>query len=101
MVSIAINEENIDSFRFSIVINSEEEASFIKKVSYAIKSIDITNLSDSNKLKEVTNSLILKIEYAWKMNSKRVNIMKHSKSWWNKEYRCALNNYRTTINLEN
>ena len=69
-VLIAINKENIDSFRFSIAKNSEEEASFIKEVSYAIKSIDITDLSDSNKLEEVTNSLVSKIEYIWKINSK-------------------------------
>jgi len=80
-VSIAINEENIDSFRFSIVKNSKEEASFIKEVSYAIKSIDITDVSNSNKLEEVTNSLISKIEDTWKMNQKQVNIMKHFKSW--------------------
>jgi len=101
MVSITINKENIDSFRFSIAKNNEEEASFIKEVLYAIKSIDITDLSDSNKLEEVTNSLASKIKYAWKMNSKRVNIVKHSKSWWNEKCRYALNNYRTTRNLEN
>ena len=45
--------------------NSKEEANFIKKVSYTIKSIDITDLSNFNKLEEVTNSFISKIEYAW------------------------------------
>ena len=70
MVSIAINEENIDSFRFSIARDSKEEVSFIKEVMHAIKSIDITDLSNSIKLKEVTNFLTSKIEYTWKMNSK-------------------------------
>jgi len=70
MVSIATDEENIDSFRFFIVRDSEEEVSFIKEVMHAIKSIDITDLSDSIKLKEVTNFLASKIEYVWKMNSK-------------------------------
>jgi len=100
-VSIAIDEKNIDSFRFSIARDSKEEVSFIKEVMHAIKSIDITDLSNSVKLEEVTNFLTSKIEYAWKMNSKQVNIMKHSKRWWNEECRCALNNYRTTRNLEN
>jgi len=27
--------------------------------------------------------------------------MKHSKSWWNEEYNCTLNNYRTTRSLDN
>ena len=70
IVSIAIDEENIDSFRFSIARDSKEEVSFIKEVMHAIKSIDITDLSNSIKLKEVTNFLTSKIEYTWKMNSK-------------------------------
>ena len=79
-VSIAIDEENIDSFKFSMAKNSKEEANFIKEVSYTIKSIDITYLSDFNKLEEVANSLASKIEYIWKINSKQVKIMKHFKS---------------------
>ena len=35
------------------------------------------------------------------MNSKQVNITKHSKSWWNEECRCALNKYKASRNLEN
>ena len=101
MVSIAIDKENIDSFRFSIAKNSEEEVSFIKEVIHAIKSVDISDISNPIKLEETTNSLTLKIEYAWRMNSKQVNIMKHSKSQWNEECRCALNEYRASRNLEN
>ena len=81
--------------------NSEEEVSFIKEVIHAIKSVDISDISDPIKLEEATNSLASKIEYAWRMNSNRVNITKHSKSWWNEECRCALNKYRVTRNLEN
>jgi len=99
-VLIAINEENIDSFRFSIVKNSEEEVSFIKEVIHAIKSVDISDISNPIKLEETTNSLVSKIKYAWRMNLKQVNIMKHSKSWWNEECRCALNEYRVSRNLE-
>jgi len=63
MVSIAIDEENIDSFKYSIVKNSEEEVSFIKEVKHTIKSIDISDISDPFKLEETTNSLALKIKY--------------------------------------
>ena len=100
-VSIAIDEENINSFRYSIAKNSEEEIHFIKEVKHTIRSVDISDISDPIKLEETTNSLTSKIEYAWRMNSKWVNITKYSKSWWNKEYRCVLNNYRMTRNLEN
>ena len=80
-VSIAIVEENFDSFKFSIVKNSNKEACFIKDVSYAIKSIGVTDLSDSYKLEEATTSLALRIEHKWNVNLKHVKIMKHSKSW--------------------
>ena len=100
-VSIAIDKENINLFRFFIVKNSEEEVSFIKEVKHAIKSVDISDISNPIKLEETTNSLTSKIEYTWRMNSKRVNIMKHSKSWWNEECRCMLNKYRVIRNLKN
>jgi len=80
-VMIAIEEENINSFKSSIVKNSEEEKNFIKDVLVAIKNIDISDLSDHSKIEEVTNSLASRIEFAWKTNTKRVRIMKHSKSW--------------------
>jgi len=71
-VTIAIEEESIDSFKFSIAKNSKEEKSFIKNISLAIKNIDILDLSDSSKIEEAMNSLVSKIECAWKSNTKRV-----------------------------
>ena len=100
-MSIAIVEENFDSFKFSIVKKSNKEACFIKDISYAIKSIGVTDLSDSYKLEEATTSLTSRIEHVWNMNSKHVKIMKHSKSWWNEECSHMLNNYRSTRSLEN
>jgi len=78
---IAIKEENIDLFKFSIAKNSEEEKNFVKDVSVTIKNIDISDLSDHGKIEEITNSLASRIEFAWKMNTKQVQITKHSKSW--------------------
>ena len=80
-MTIPITEENIISSKFSIAKNSEEEESFIKDVSYAIKNININDLSNINKLKFVTNILASKIENAWRVNSKWVNITRWSKSW--------------------
>ena len=67
---IAIKEENINLFKSSIAQNSEEEKNFIKDVSVAIKNIDISDLSDHSKIEEVTNLLVLRIKFAWKMNAK-------------------------------
>jgi len=80
MVSIPITEENIVTSKFSIVKNSKKEENFIKDISYVIKNINISDLSDSNKLEDATNSLVLSLENAWRMNLKQVNIMKHSRS---------------------
>ena len=81
MVSVSITEENIITSKFSIAKNSKEEENFIKDISSIIKSIKVSDLSDIDKLKDATNSLVSSIENAWRSNSKQVNIMRHSKSW--------------------
>jgi len=63
-VLIDIIEENIVLFKHSIVKNSKEESSFIKDVSCAIKSINVSDLSDSNKLEKATISLASSIHCA-------------------------------------
>jgi len=62
MVSIPIIEENIVTSKFSIVKNSKEKENFIKEVSYVIKNINVSDLSDSNKLEDATNSLASSFE---------------------------------------
>ena len=95
-VIIAIEDENINEVKYSIAKNSKEEANFIKKVLFAIKKIDISDLSNISKLEEVVNSLVSSINSVWNNNSKCVKITKHSKSWWNEECNHTLNIYRTT-----
>ena len=63
-MSIPIAEENIVTSKFPIVKNSKEEENFIKDISYVIKNINISDLSDSNKLEDTTNSLVLSLENA-------------------------------------
>jgi len=95
-VIISITEENIVTSKFSIAKNSKEEESFIKDISYAIKNINVDDLSNINKLKFVTNTLASKIKNVWRANSKQVNIIRWSKSWWNEECSIVLSKYRTT-----
>jgi len=64
MVTIPIMEENINSTRFSITKNSEEEASFIKDVSSLIRNLNVSNLSDIDRLENIVNSLASNIERA-------------------------------------
>ena len=100
IVSISIAEENIIISKFSIAKNSKEEENFIKDVLSIIKSIEVSDLSDIDKLKDTTNSLASSIENVWRSNSKQVNITRHSKSWWNNKCNLALSNYRLTRSLE-
>jgi len=95
-VIISITEENIVTSKFSIAKNSKEEESFIKDISYAIKNINVDDLSNINKLKFVTNMLASKIKNVWRANSKQVNIIRWSKSWWDEECSIVLSKYRTT-----
>jgi len=99
-VTIPIMEENINSTRFSIVKNSKEETSFIKEVSSLIRNLDVSNLSNIDRLENVVNSLALNIDYTWEKNSKLINISRYFKSWWNNECNECLRNYRTSRSLE-
>ena len=80
MVTIPIMEENINLTRFSIAKNSKKKTSFIKDVSSLIRNLDVSNLSDIDRLENVVNSLTLNIEHVWEKNSKLINISRHSKS---------------------
>jgi len=79
--------------------NSEEEASFIKDVSSIIKNLDVSDMSDTDKLENIVNIFASNTEHAWK-NSKLVNVTRHSKSWWNEDCNRSLRNYRTSRTFE-
>ena len=57
-------------FKLSIAKNSKEEKKFTNDILLIIKNIDISDLSDISKIKDVTNSFTSKVELAWKMNAK-------------------------------
>ena len=62
-VTISIAEENIDSFKFSIAKNSEEESRFIEEAACAIKIINNNDLANSLKLEEIIISLASRIDH--------------------------------------
>ena len=80
--------------------NSKKEASFIKDVSSIIKNLNISNMSDINKLENIVNILVSNTEHVWRKNSKLVNVTRHFKSWWNKDCNQSLRNYRISRTLE-
>ena len=65
----------------TITKNSKEEKEFIKELEEKISSTNISNISDSNSFKSITQKLATAIEDLWNKHSKYVNITKCSKEW--------------------
>ena len=99
-ITISIVEESVISFKHSIIKNSKEEVAFIKDATISIRNLNTSNLSDINSLENIVNTLANNVEHAWEKNSKTINIMRYSKSWWNKDCSRDLRNYRLSRNLE-
>ena len=99
-ITIPIIEEYIISSKCSISNGSKEEEAFIKDVSWIIKNLNTSNISDSSSLDNLVNSLTQEVKNAWNKHLKTVRIMKHSKSWWDNKYSHNLETYRLTRNLD-
>ena len=74
--------------------NSEEEDHFIEELLNFIKNLKIDLILDSNTLEKIVNSLTTNIDNIWHKYSKKVNITKHSKAWWDNNCQKDLNKYR-------
>ena len=84
-----------------IVKESEEEKTFVNEVIKAIKYINTSNLSNVISLKNVIYAFARSMERIWEKNLKIVNITKHSKSWWDMNYRRDLEKYRLSEHIKN
>ena len=84
-----------------IVKESEEEKTFVNEVIKAIKDINTSNLSNVISLKNVIYAFACSMERIWEKNLKIVNITKHSKSWWDMNYRRDLEKYRLFEHIKN
>ena len=100
MITISIAEELVLTFKFSLPKNSKEEEAFIKEAALVFKSLNTSNLSNHESLEQVINLLGARVEQAWNANARRVNIMKHSKKWWNEDCNRSLKKYRESRSLE-
>jgi len=100
-INIPIFEEIIQSSKFTITPKSDQEMEFIKDVISNFKSLDMTNIDDSEKLERLVNQLGLIVEQSWSKNAKKSKISKHSKQWWLESCSQALDTYRTTRSREN
>ena len=99
-ITIPIIEESINSTKCSIIKDSNEKAAFIKDVFISIRNLNMSNLSDITSLDNIINEFTNKVKSTWEKNSKIINIIRHFKSWWNKDCNRNLVNYRSSKNLE-
>ena len=94
MITIPINEENINLHKRTISKNSDEENLFIKEVIISFLKLDTSNILDISQLEKIVTDFANIVESAWTKKSKIINIMKHSKSWWNNDCNSDLDKYR-------
>jgi len=99
-ITIPIVEESVNSTKYSIIKDSDEEVAFINDITLSIRNLNVSNLSDIASLDNIVNDFTNKINNAWEKSSKIIDITRHSKSWWNKNCNRDLANYRLSKNLE-
>ena len=99
-IIIPINEKNINMHKRAIIKDSTEEELFIRDITISIRSLDTSNLSDIPVLEKAVNNFANNVDITWMKNLKFINIMKHSKSWWDENCSNDLEKYRTSHSLE-
>ena len=78
-INIPIFEKVIHLLKFTIPFKSDQELVFIKDIISNFKSLDTSNIDNSEKLEQLINQLRSIIEQSWTKNAKKSRITKHSK----------------------
>ena len=79
LINIPIFEKVVYSLKFTIPPKSDRELAFIKDIISNFKSLDMSNINNSEKLEQLINQLGSIIEQLWIKNAKKSRITKHSK----------------------
>jgi len=99
-IMIPIIEENLNSRKQSIIKDSEEKELFIKNIIASIRNLDTSNVLNILYLEKTIDIFANIVDNTWVKNSNIINIMKHLKSWWDKNYSKDLEKYRNSKSLE-
>ena len=101
VIDITIFEEIIQTSKFTLTPKSEQETAFIQDIILNLKSLDMSNIDNIDKLEQAVYQVGTIINQAWAKNTKKSKISKHSKQWWSDECKWSLKNYRASRSLEN
>ena len=100
-IEIPIIKEVFSSSKFTIPPKSNQEKAFINVVILNFKTLNTIDIDDIVKLDHVVKRIGHIIDHAWKDNTKKSRISKHSRQWWLDKCSQALSNYRNSRSLEN
>ena len=93
-VDISIFEEYIQTTKYSLIKNSKEKHHFVDELINFIKGLKINSIQNITTLEEVVHSLTNNTNRIWYKYSKKVNITKDFKAWWNDNCHRNLDIYR-------
>ena len=81
-ITIPIIKEHSQIYKYILIKNSKEEEQFVKEVKNSIKNLKTNFIININTLEETVNLLAVNIDSLWHKNSKKVNISRYFKAWW-------------------
>jgi len=95
IIDIPIVEEIIQSSKFAILPNSEQETNFIKDVILSFSKLDTSHIESIDNLETIVNQLRVIVDQMWVKIAKKSRYSKHSKQWWSESCKSTLLAYRS------
>ena len=99
-IDISILKKHVQTKKQSLIKNSEEETHFIDELINSIKGLNIESIQSIDTLEAIIQLITNNSDRIWHKHSKIVNIIKHSKAWWDNNCHRDLDMYRQSKWLE-
>ena len=99
-VDILIFKKHVPLIKQSLIKNSDEKNHFVDKLINSIKNLKMDSIQSTEALEDIVYLFTNNIKGIWHKHSKKVNITKHSKAWWDNNCHRNLNMYRQSKHLK-